>query len=249
MIEVKGVSKSYGGIEALKDLSLDISAGEIFALLGPNGAGKTTTIKLLSGLAVPDQGSIRMAGFDMVLNPGEAKRRIGLIPDEPYIYPKLTAWEFLEMIAAIYHAGDSWVGLARHYLELFELAPVVGAGRLLESFSHGMKQKVVLTSMLMRKPAIWLLDEPLVGLDPKAIRAVRSLILEHAKAGGAVLVSTHVLSLAEEVATKIGIINTGRLGFVGTRKDLIIYLTGQKIALSDRDNLEELFLKATLRDR
>lgn len=231
----------------MEDLNLHVAPGEIFALLGPNGAGKTTTIKLLCGLLFPDQGTIRVAGIDVLRDSIEAKKKIGLIPDEPYVYPKLTAWEFLELIAGIYKLDNGWAGKAEHYLELFELGSVVRAKRLLESFSHGMKQKVVFTSVLMRESSVWLLDEPLVGLDPKSIRAVRQLIVDHARQGGAVLVSTHVLSLAEEVAHKIGIITDGRLRFVGTKKELGDSLHGQNTGISHNGDLEEMFLKATLK--
>ncbi|MBI2069370.1 MAG: ABC transporter ATP-binding protein [Elusimicrobia bacterium] len=246
MIEIQKVSKSYGGVEALNNLSLSVREGEIVALLGPNGAGKTTTVKLLCGLLAPDQGIIRINGLDIQKNPKEAKRQIGLIPDEPYLYPKLTAWEYLELIAGMYSLNGHWAQEAQKYLELFNLARAAHAQGLLESFSHGMKQKVIFTSILMRSPKVWVLDEPLVGLDPKSIRLVKELLLERVRQGAAIFLSTHVLSIAEQIAHRVGIINTGNLEFMGTKKELEDYLRSRKINLSSGENLEELFLKATL---
>ncbi|MBI4669409.1 MAG: ABC transporter ATP-binding protein [Elusimicrobia bacterium] len=247
MIELEKVSKSYGAVQAVKDLTLSVPGGGIFALLGPNGAGKTTTVKLLCGLLAPDAGQIRVAGFDLFKDAARAKSLIGLIPDEPYVYPKLTAWEFLELIAGMYRLDGQWAEQARHYLELFDLSAAVCGKNLLEGFSHGMKQKVVFTSILMRNPSVWLLDEPLVGLDPKSMRIVKELICERARLGAAVLLSTHVLSIAEEIAVRIGIINAGKLEFVGTKTELREWLRSRNIQFSETENLEDLFLKATLK--
>ena len=242
MIEIQNLSKAYGTLPALQDLTLTIAAGEIFAFLGPNGAGKTTTIKLLCGLLTPDRGTARIAGFDIVAESQEAKKQIGLVPDEPYLYPKLTAWEFLELIAGMYRLSGQWAPQAQHYLELFELARVAHSRSLLEGYSHGMKQKIILTSVLMRNPKVWLLDEPLVGLDPKSIRIVKSLLLESARGGAAIFLSTHVLSIAEEIADRVGIIMSGRLQFIGTKKELSAYLQAKDISLNVQESLEDLFL-------
>lgn len=248
MIEIQKVSKSYGGVLALQELDLTIAKGEIFALLGPNGAGKTTTIKLLCGLLWPDSGAVRISGFDLKENPRQAKTQIGLIPDEPYVYPKLTGWEFLELIAGMYHLNGRWVSEAERHLNLFDLAGVARGRALLEGYSHGMKQKIVFTSILMRSPTVLLFDEPLVGLDPKSIRIVKELVIERARQGVAVFLSTHVLSVAEEIAHRIGILNFGHLDFVGTKPELAGYLRSKKIQFSGSDSLEEMFLKATLRE-
>lgn len=247
MIQIENATKHYGGILALDNLSLEIKPGEIFAFLGPNGAGKTTTVRLLCGLLFPDQGRIRINGVDIAENPLEAKRHIGLVPDEPHAYPKLTAWEFLELIAQIFNCSD-WREPAQKYLELFDLSRAINSRTLLESYSHGMKQKVIWTSLLMRRPKVWLLDEPLVGLDPKSIKTVKKLIEEGAKQGSAIFLSTHVLSVAEEIAHRIGIIQMGKVDFIGTKKELEGYLRGKNLSLNEGESLENLFLKATLRE-
>lgn len=245
-IVLRRLSKKYGTLTALHDLNLEINAGEIFAFLGPNGAGKTTTVKLMCGLLAPDSGSIFVAGCDLLKEPEQAKRCLGLVPDEPYLYPKLTAWEFLELIAGIYQLDGSWRQEAQRYFELFELDGAARAGGLIESYSHGMKQKVVFMSNLIRRPKVWLLDEPLVGLDPMSIRTVKDLILERAREGAAVFLSTHVLSIAESLAQRIGIIEAGRLNFVGTKAELKSWLKSRHISFGDADTLEDLFLKATI---
>ncbi|MEK6543669.1 MAG: ABC transporter ATP-binding protein [Elusimicrobiota bacterium] len=247
MISIKGLSKSYGQVDALENLDLEIADGEIFAFLGPNGAGKTTTVKLLCGLLTPDSGTITFNGVDLAQHPEEAKRLIGLVPDEPYIYPKLTAWEFLELVASIYGLDAEWRLSARHYIELFELAGAVDGRVLMESFSHGMRQKVVFISSLMRGPKVWLLDEPLVGLDPKSMRFIKDLILERARQGASVFLSTHVLSIAEVLANRIGIIQQGKVIFMGTQAELKDFLRARDMTLRESDTLEDLFLKATLR--
>lgn len=249
MIEIQHLFKAYGDLPALTDLSLTIPAGEIFAFLGPNGAGKTTTIKLLCGLLAPDRGTARIAGYDVVSQTQEAKTHIGLVPDEPYVYPKLTGWEFLELIAGMYRLNGQWTSQASRHLDLFELGAAARSRSLLEGYSHGMKQKIVLTSVLMRNPKVWLLDEPLVGLDPKAIRIVKSLFLERARQGASIFLSTHVLSIAEELADRVGIIMSGRLQFVGTKKELSAYLGSQGREPGSKESLEDMFLKATLREK
>ncbi len=245
MISARGLTKYYGGSLAVDHIDLSVKGGEIFAFLGPNGAGKTTTVKLLCGLLAPSEGTLAVGGYDLVSHAQEAKKIIGLVPDEPYLYPKLTGWEFLQLVAGIYALDPSWRDLALKYLELFELKGVATSGSLVESFSHGMKQKLIFTSILMRKPKVWLMDEPLVGLDPKAIRIVKSLLKEKASEGACIFLSTHVLSIAEELADRIGIIQSGRLQFVGTKNELGQYLRDKNIAFGDRDTLEDLFLKVT----
>jgi ABC-2 type transport system ATP-binding protein len=246
MIKLDAVTKRYGGTTAVDCLSLSVPRGEVFAFLGPNGAGKTTTVKLLAGLLFPDSGKVEIAGLSMERETQQAKRLIGLIPDEPHVYPKLTAWEFLELVAGLYSLNGSWKDSARHYLEVLELGRALESRILLESFSHGMKQKVVLTAMLMRRPAVWLLDEPLVGLDPKSIRTVKGILREKAaKEGATVFLSTHVLSIAEEVADRVGIIQRGRLEFVGTKAELGRFLKAAHPETREGESLESLFLKAT----
>ncbi|MFC1521434.1 ABC transporter ATP-binding protein [Elusimicrobiota bacterium] len=246
-IEIKNLTKSFGHVKALEHLDLEIKKGEIFAFLGPNGAGKTTTIKLLCGLLSPDEGDIYIAGNNLKTDSEQAKRIIGLIPDEPYLYAKLTAWEFLALIARIYELDPGWREEAKKYFDIFEIAPDALAHDLLEGFSHGMRQKVVFTSALIRKPGVWLLDEPLVGLDPKAMREVKKLLKQKAQAGAAIFLCTHILSIAEELAHRIGIVQHGKLEFVGTTQELKSYLKNKNLDFNEGDNLEELFLKATLK--
>lgn len=245
MIKTRGLTKYYGKLLALENLNLEIPPGEIFAFLGPNGAGKTTTVKLLSGLLTPTSGTMTLAGSAMTPDSYEAKKFIGLVPDEPYLYPKLTAWEFLELVAGIYELESSWGDAAKQYLELFELSSVLADKTLIESFSHGMKQKLVFTSILMREPKVWLLDEPLVGLDPKAIRIVKELLRQSVKKGASVFLSTHVLTIAEELANRIGIIQAGKLQFVGTLSQLRDCLRQRKLEFHEEETLEDLFLKMT----
>ncbi len=231
---IKGLEKKYNSFWALKNLNLTLNQGEIFVMLGPNGAGKTTTLKLIAGLLHHDKGEISIEGIDLKKDPIKAKSLIGYIPDEPFIYSKLTGREFINFVAGIF-------GLKTEHYEkrLNELFRKFGIGdwidELSESYSHGMKQKVIMCQLLLHDPSLILIDEPLVGLDPKSSKTVREIFLDLKKQGKTLFVCTHTLSLAQEIATRIGIINLGELKFVG---DL-----DQLSKISGKKDIEEIYLK------
>jgi ABC-2 type transport system ATP-binding protein len=242
VIVLRGVSKRYGAHEALHPLDLEIPAGQIFAFLGPNGAGKTTTIKLMVGLLRPSAGQIELGGIDVVRQTEQANQLIGYVPDEPYLYDKLTAREFLEFVARL-HGLDPLAAAAgvTQQIEQFELAPFVD--QLCETYSHGMKQRTVFAAALVHDPPILIVDEPMVGLDPRSVRLVKDLMRRRAAAGTTVFMSTHTLSVAEELADVVGIIDQGRLRFLGPVASLHRQLQQQ---FGDRRvTLEDLFLALT----
>ncbi|MBI4230929.1 MAG: ABC transporter ATP-binding protein [Planctomycetes bacterium] len=207
---LEGVSKSYGKKEALRDLTLRVPPGTITVFLGPNGAGKTTTIKLVAGLLRPDAGRIRVDGIDLSQAPLEAKRRLSYIPDEPYLYDKLTGREFLRFVGRLQGLADAEsdrrIGL---WGERFEAGAFLDT--LTESYSHGMKQRVVFCAALLRDPTVLVIDEPLVGLDPHTIRTALGVLRERAEAGGAILISSHSIQVLEGIADRAGILQDGRL--------------------------------------
>ena len=237
MILIDNLNKSYEEVHAVRDLNLSIPKGKVFAFLGPNGAGKTTTIKVLTGLIRPTSGRAVLGGFDIQEKPFEAKKIIGYIPDHPYVYEKLSGYEFFRFI------GDLF-GMPRklqdekfeYYFDLFGLSHA--RDKLVENYSHGMRQKLVMSVSLMHDPKIIIVDEPMVGLDPQSARVVKGLFRKCADNGATVFLSTHTLSVAEEVADRIGLINHGRLIFLGNLEEM------RKIAKKD-GNLEELFLELT----
>jgi ABC-2 type transport system ATP-binding protein len=241
LIELVQVCKSYGRKQAVADLSLRVEQGEVFAFLGANGAGKTTTIKLLVGLLQPDAGVMRIGPHDLVAAPREASRLVGYVPDQPYLYDKLTGREFLEFIAEIYgmSAAAATESIAQQ-IETFSLHDFVD--RLTETYSHGMKQRVVFAAALVHHPRVIILDEPTVGLDPLSIRVVKDLLRREADRGTTVFMSTHTLSLVEEIADRIGVIRDGRLQFLGSLSDL---RAGRD---HDGESLERLFLELTSAD-
>jgi ABC-2 type transport system ATP-binding protein len=238
MIDLDNVTRTYGRKTAVKDLSLRIPAGELFAFLGPNGAGKTTTIKMLTGLLQPSQGQVRVNGFDVVTSPREAANSIGFVPDEPHLYDKLSGREFLQFVADLFAmpAADAAEEIERQ-IKLFDLSTFID--HLSESYSHGMKQRLVFAAALVHRPRVLILDEPMVGLDPQNTRVVKNRLRELAKEGVTIFMSTHTLSLAEEIADRIGVIYGGTLRFLGTVADLRISLA------RDSHSLEQLFLELT----
>lgn len=228
------LTKRYGNLTAVDRLSLQLSPGEIFAFLGLNGAGKTTTIKLIVGLLAPTSGSVLIDGKEMAQFPEEAKRIIGYVPDEPYLYEKLTGAEFLDFVGTLYGIPQPEVISRRErLLETFGLASV--AYRLIETYSHGMRQRLVYASVFLHEPRILVIDEPTVGLDPEGMRLVKGELRKLAASGAAVLLSTHVLSLAEAVADRIGIIHQGKLLACGRLEELVRLKAGCR-------TLEEGFL-------
>ena len=238
MIEFDHVSRKYGPKLAVDRLSLTIQPGELFALLGPNGAGKTTSIKMLVGLLRPTSGTVRICGYDVVRETRQANRCVGYVPDEPYLYEKLSGREFLQFIADLYGLGreESATRIARE-IRNFELAEFVD--HTTESYSHGMKQRLVFAAALLHDPAVLVLDEPMVGLDPRSMRLVKDILRERANAGMAIFMSTHTLGLAEEIADRIGIVDRGIVRFLGTVDRLRQQLAGQ------HTSLERMYLELT----
>jgi len=237
MIEIDDLTRKYGEKTAVDRLTLHIEAGECFAFLGPNGAGKTTTIKVMAGLLRPTSGAVRLVGLDVVRRPLEAKANLAYVPDQPYLYEKLSGREFLKFVADMYGIDRrAREGHVARFTELFGLADYLDD--LCEGYSHGMKQRVVLTAALMHDPKVLIVDEPMVGLDPRGTRLAKDLFRDHARRGGAVFLSTHSLSVAEEVADRVGIIHRGRLIALGTLDDLRRRCGGQ-------GGLEDMFLRIT----
>lgn len=238
MIEIQNLTRRYGERLAVDRLTLQVQAGEVLAFLGPNGAGKTTTIKTIVGLLLPSSGMVRVCGLDVVSKSQEASRRIGYVPDQPYLYEKLSGREFLQFTAEMYGL-DARLAAANieRQIEAFELSEFVD--RLAESYSHGMKQRVIFASAMVHNPSVLVVDEPMVGLDPRSMRIVKTLLRTQASNGAAVFLSTHTLSVAEEIADRIGIIYQGKLQFLGTLSEL-----RQKVQ-QEHSSLEELFLSLT----
>ena len=237
MIELDHLVKNFGDLIAVNDVSLKIQRGEFFAMLGPNAAGKTTTIKLLAGLMKPTSGAARICGFDVQAQPLEARQRLAYVPDFPFLYDKLTAWEFFRFTGQMFRLDAARIEKnAQELVERFHLGEF--ADRSLEGLSHGTRQRVAIVSALLHDPEVFVIDEPMVGLDPQHTRIVKDVLKERSLAGMTVLVSTHQLSIAEEMADRIGIINGGKLIAVGTRDEL-----RQQSGLVGA--LEEIFLSLT----
>jgi ABC-2 type transport system ATP-binding protein len=236
MIKIEHLTRTYGAKVAVDDLCLDVPRGELFCFLGPNGAGKTTTIKVMTGLLRPTSGRVLVDGIDIQVSPVEAKRRIGYIPDMPYLYDRLTTTEFMEFTADLYRVPRSTLaGAIADLFDLFGLSQ--SANMLIKDLSHGMRQRLIYSATLLHDPRVWFIDEPLIGLDPYTIRLIKDLLIQRAHAGTTIFLTTHILALAEDVADRIGIIVNGRLKALGTI-----------VALRDQHggrNLEEVFLNLT----
>jgi ABC-2 type transport system ATP-binding protein len=237
MIDIRNVSKTYGPKAAVRDLSLAVPAGELFAFLGPNGAGKTTTIKMLCGLLFPTTGTVSVGGFDVVADGDRARALVSYVPDQPYLYEKLTGREFLQFTADLYGmpAARTREKIAE-VVDLFHLDDF--ADDLTERYSHGMRQRTVFAAALVHDPKLLIADEPTVGLDPKSIRELKTLLRQLADRGTTVFLSTHTLDIAQELADRVGIIDHGRLLACGTFGEL-------KLRTATDGNLEDLFLKIT----
>ena len=237
MIELEQLVKKFGNLTAVDHVSLKIPRGEFFAILGPNAAGKTTMIKLLAGLMKPNSGSARVCGFDIQKQPLEARKRLAYVPDYPFLYDKLTAREFFRFIGQLFHLDAARIEKnAQQLIARFHLSEF--ADRALEGLSHGTRQRVAIASALLHDPEVFVIDEPMVGLDPQHARVVKDVLKERSLAGMTVLVSTHQLSIAEEMADRIGIINGGKLIAVGTRDEL-------RIRSGSSGQLEETYLSLT----
>ena len=238
MIALDHVVKRYGDRAAVDDLSLELRPGEIYGLLGPNGAGKTTTIKMIMGLLEPTSGRILVAGHDVQKNPIEAKRLISYVPDRAYLYEKLTAWEFLRFIAGLYEIDESTLQRrGNDLMNVFALGK--WTDELVGNYSHGMKQRLSMVSALLRKPKVLILDEPTVGLDPKGAKLLRDVLLSSRDQGMTILMSTHILEIAEKMCDRLGIIQQGRLVAEGTAREI-----REKTSMAE-SNLEEIFLRLT----
>jgi ABC-2 type transport system ATP-binding protein len=238
MIVLDGVSKSFGRFKAVDQLSLSIPAGEVFGFIGPNGAGKTTTIRMMGGILKPTVGSVFIGGLNMATDPEAAKRQIGFIPDRPYLYEKLTGMEFMQFTADFYSFDSrNFISRADRLLEQFSLAD--WRHELIESYSHGMRQRLIMAAALLHEPRVIIVDEPMVGLDPIAIKMVKDMFRDLGRQGVAVFMSTHTLAVAEDICDRIGIIRRGRLIATGTTADL------QKVADIDDADLEQVFLSLT----
>ncbi len=236
-IRLNHVSKSYGGFKAVDDLTLDVAAGQVVAFLGPNGAGKTTTLKLTTGLLLPDSGSVEVCGHKMGLDGRQAKAQLAYVPDQPYLYEKLTAREFLRFVAEMYGIDEPTA--QRRTDELVERLDIARyMDELTEGYSHGMKQRVVLAAALLHDPRVLIVDEPMVGLDPRTVRTVKALLRERAAAGHTVFMSTHTLEIAEAVADRIAIIHRGRLIAEGTLERL-------RDQARESHRLEDIFMQLT----
>ena len=237
MIELTGVSKHFGAKEAVRNLSLTIPRGELFCFLGPNGAGKTTTIRMLCGLLQPTAGTVRIGGQPMTREAVEVRRIMGYIPDTPFMYERLTPDEFMDLTGDIYGVPAERVRAERErFFELFGLAEY--RDRLIMELSHGLRQRVAYAATFLHDPQVLLVDEPFIGLDPHSIRLIRTLLKEKTRAGMTILLTTHILALAEDLADRIGIIMRGELVALGTLDELL-----KQNAVGSR--LEDVFLHLT----
>ena len=233
MIETKSLTKKYGNLSAVSELNLQVNPGELFVFLGSNGAGKTTTIKMLTGLLQPTSGTATIAGFDVVNSPLEVKKVIGYLPDEPFLYNKLTGREYLQFIADIRGAQRKKID---KFIDLFELSQ--SADELIDGYSLGMKKKVAIGAALIHDPKVLFLDEPTGGLDPRSAKTMKDILMDIRQRGSTVFMTTHILEIAERMCDRIGIINNGKLIRVGTMDELRKEAQGGS-------SLEDIFLELT----
>ena len=242
MIELHGLTKRYDHTLAVDDVSLVVPAGEVFGFLGPNGAGKTTTIRMMMGLLQPTAGRVVLGGHDLAVDGLAAKQLCGFVPDRPHVYEKLTGAEFLDFVAGLYRVPAMQRGARRD--ELLAMFDLTGwAAELVETYSHGMKQRLVMAAALIHAPRLLVVDEPMVGMDPRGMRLLKRTFRELAHGGVTVFMSTHSLEVAEETCDRIGIINQGRLIAVGTMAELRTHAGGHEDA-----RLESIFLRLTAAD-
>jgi len=239
MLKIQSISKAYnkGAVKAVDDVSLEVKSGEIFGFLGPNGAGKTTTIKMIVGLLKPDSGNISIDDVDNQKDSLITKKLISYVPDNPEVYDRLKGIEYLNFIADMYGVSkEERIERANKYLEIFELKDAVND--LINSYSHGMKQKIALIAALLHDPQLFILDEPMVGLDPKSAFKLKEIMRERCNEGKAVFFSTHVLEVAEKLCDRIAIIKKGKIVALGTMEEL-------RTQFNDEQSLENIFLELT----
>ena len=238
MIRITDLTKRYGGFTAVDAISLEVPQGELFGFLGPNGAGKTTTLRMIAGILRPSAGRVEIGGVDIVQDPIAAKSKLGFIPDRPFIYEKLTGAEFLRFVAGLYgQSGPRIEHRARELLALFDLEN--WRDELVESYSHGMRQKLIISSAFVHRPDVIVVDEPMVGLDPKAARILKDLFREYTRRGHTIMMSTHTLEVAEAMCDRIGIIQGGKIRACGTMAEL------RQSAEDGAQGLEHIFLRLT----
>lgn len=240
MIEIKNISKSYiKGDKIIDNLNLEVKNGEILGFIGPNGAGKTTVIKMMTGILEIDAGDILIDGKSIQNEPYEAKKNIGFTPDNPDMFLNLKGIEYLNFIADIYQVGEERENIIRELAQKFEIETALH--EKIESYSHGMRQKIVIIGVLLHNPKNWILDEPITGLDPKAIYDLKIMMKEHAKKGNVVFFSTHILEVAENLCDRVAIIHKGKILFLGTIGEL-------KNKMKENTSLEELFMEIIKND-
>lgn len=238
MIELQNLVKEFGDLTAVDDLSLTVERGEFFVVLGPNAAGKTTTIKILAGLLTPTRGHAKVCGYDVQSDPMEVRKRLAYVPDFPFLYDKLTPWEFLRFTGQLFQMGEPQIQKqTRELIPRFNLKPFLD--KSIESLSHGTRQRIAIVSALMHAPEVFVLDEPMVGLDPHHQFVLKEVLKERSSEGMTVFLSTHQLSVAEDVADRIGIIHMGKLVALGTREEL------HEMGGQGNTALEETFLVLT----
>jgi ABC-2 type transport system ATP-binding protein len=238
VIQLIELTKKYGDFTALRGIDLTVPRGTLYGLLGPNGAGKTTALRIIAGILQPSSGTVTVGGFDVRSDAERAKSRLGYIPDRPFVYEKLTGAEFLRFVASLY--GQNGQEVERRIAELLSIWELSAwRDELLEAYSHGMKQKLIISSALIHRPEVIVVDEPLVGLDPKAARLLKEIFRGFVSRGGTILMSTHTLEVAEVLCDRIAIIQDGRIRAEGTMADLRGAVQGES------GDLEEIFLRLT----
>ncbi|HXT17942.1 MAG TPA: ABC transporter ATP-binding protein [Gemmatimonadaceae bacterium] len=238
MIKLTNLTKRYGSFTAVNGIDLEVPRGELFGFLGPNGAGKTTTLRMIAGILRPTSGVVEIGGINIEREPIAAKAKLGFIPDRPFIYEKLTGAEFLRFVAGLYdQEGEQVEHRARELLALFDLEE--WRDELVESYSHGMRQKLIISSAFVHRPEVIVVDEPMVGLDPKAARILKDLFREYTRRGHTIMMSTHTLEVAESLCDRIAIIQAGVIRAQGTMAEL------RSSAASGTEGLEQIFLRLT----
>ncbi len=237
MIQLAGLVKRYGDFTAVAGIDLNIRRGELFGLLGPNGAGKTTTLRMIAGILQPTAGTVLIGGVSLARDPVSAKSKLGFIPDRPFIYEKLTGTEFLRFVAGLYgQGGPESDRRGEELLALFDLLD--WKDELVESYSHGMRQKLIITSAFVHRPEVIVVDEPMVGLDPKAARLLKDLFRAYVEMGNTIVMSTHTLEVAETLCDRVAIVQHGKIAAMGTMTEL-------RSSNFENSSLEEIFLRLT----